>query len=112
MSMDIWKHGTYVDTWSVVHFLSGFILAGLCYLVGFGFMYALGVSVAILFLWEAFEWLIRIIEPSVNVLVDLLVGVIGFLVGASIYHFLSVPLGLHFYAIIIVAVCLSVWGVS
>jgi hypothetical protein len=108
--MDIWKHGKYIDTWSLVHFLSGFLLAGLFYAFEYGFVSALMVSVALLLAWEAFEWVVKIIEPSMNVIVDMIVGVAGFFLGAYIYYFLSQPFETFFYPVLVVTIALASWG--
>ena len=108
--MDIWKHGTYVDTWSLVHFLSGFLLAGLFYMFGYGFAVALVCSTALLLLWEVFEWVIKIIEPSMNVVVDIIVGLIGFFTAAYLYYNQSQPFEISFYPALVLALFLALWG--
>jgi uncharacterized membrane protein YeaQ/YmgE (transglycosylase-associated protein family) len=108
--MDIWKHGTYVDMWSVVHVLSGFLLAALFYKTGYRLVPALVSSALLLIAWEAFEWLAKIIEPSINVAVDIVVGLIGFSVGVMIFYILGKPFEIYFYPILILTIALSVWG--
>lgn len=108
--MDIWKHGKYVDTWSVVHLLSGFLLAGMFYRFEYSFLQAFIFSTLLLFAWEAFEWLIKIIEPSVNVMVDIIVGVFGFLIGAYLFYALQGSFSLFFYPVLVTTTALSLWG--
>jgi hypothetical protein len=108
--MDIWKHGVYVDMWSVVHVLSGFLLAGLFFRVGYEIVPAFVYSVLLLIAWEAFEWLAKIIEPSINVGVDIVVGLIGFSAGAWIFYFLERPFDIYFYPVLGITAALSLWG--
>jgi hypothetical protein len=109
--MDIWKHGKYVDLWSLVHFLSGFLLGAIFFALGYTFLTALLLSTILLLLWEAFEWLTKISEPSVNVAMDMVVGLAGFLAGAYLYYFLDVPFEmLHFSILLTATLLLSLWG--
>src|SRR3989344_1667226 len=88
--MDIWRHGKYLDMWSLVHFLSGFVLCGLFYWLESGFIW--------------------IIEPSVNVIVDIVVGLLGFFSAAWLY-FLRTEFDVPFYLTVVgVTFILSLWG--
>lgn len=107
---DIWKHGKYVDLWSLVHLLSGFLLGGLFYRFEYSLLQALIFSTLLLFAWEAFEWLTKIIEPSVNVLADILIGLAGFCSGAYLYYMFQIPFAVTFYPIVAVTAGLSAWG--
>lgn len=107
--MDIWKHGKYIDLWSVVHFLSGFVLAGLWYVFGFGFIPAIVGSIFLLLLWEIVEEVTKIIEPSINVIFDIITGFLGFLFGAYIFYIKSESL-IYLYAALVLSVSLGVWG--
>ena|SRR3989344_2277427 len=108
--MDIWKHGKYLDLWSFVHFLSGFVLGGLFYWLGFGFLWAFIYSALLLILWEVFEFFIKIIEPSVNVTVDIVIGLVGFFLAAWFY-FLKTGFDLPIYlGGVGLTLLLSLWG--
>lgn len=109
--MDIWKHGKYADLWSVVHFLSGFLLGAIFFAVGYTFLSALLTSTVLLFLWEIFEWMVKISEPSINVMMDMVFGLAGFLVGAYVYYFLDMHFEvIHFWVILTITLLLSLWG--
>ena len=108
--MDIWKHGKYIDTWSVVHFLSGFLLSVLFYKLGYEFLTAAIFSLVALVAWEGFEWAVKIIEPSINVIMDLIIGFAGFLLGAYLYYLINFPVGNYFYIILAVSIALPTWG--
>lgn len=107
--MDIWKHGTYVDTWSIVHFLSGFVLAGGFYFYEVPLVTALTISVFLLLLWEVFEWAIKIIEPSINVVVDIIIGFVGFVIGSQFFYGIGLPLT-YFYSALGLTIVLAAWG--
>lgn len=108
---DIWKHGKFVDMWSVVHLSSGFLLSGFLYWMGYSFELSLILAVAALVAWEGFEWLTRIIEPSVNVFVDIIIGMVGFLVGAYLYFGGARSFDpVDFWIVLAVTLVLSLWG--
>jgi hypothetical protein len=110
-NMDIWKHGRHLDLWSVVHILSGALLAFSCYWLNLSFWTASLISLAALILWEVIEWLLGIIEPSVNVTVDIVVGVFGFLVVAYWHYYLGNAFDVStFSACLILTSCLALWG--
>ena len=108
--MDIWKHGKYLDLWSLVHFLSGFVLCGLFYWLGSGFIWTLVYTTMLLILWEIFEFLIKIIEPSWNVAVDILVGLVGFFSAAYLYFWRG-SFDTSFYLVMVgITIAISLWG--
>jgi hypothetical protein len=108
--MDIWKHGKYLDLWSLIHFLSGFILCGLLYYLGFSFFWAFMYSALLLILWEVFEFFIKIIEPSVNVVMDIIFGLVGFFLAAWFY-FLRTEFDISLYLTVLgITIVLSLWG--
>lgn len=108
--MNIWKHGMYVDMWSFIHFLSGFLLAGIFYKFDYSFLSSLIFSLILLIAWEFFEWIIKIIEPSTNVIMDLVIGSLGFFVGWYIFYFLRENFNYYFYTALTISVVLSSWG--
>jgi hypothetical protein len=76
---DVWREGEWLDLWSVVHFLSGLS-------VGFG-LYVLHFSpfastlLAFLFFvfYEMWEMLVQIQETPANRFMDVVVGMVSFL---------------------------------
>lgn len=107
--MDIWKHGKYVDMWSLVHFLSGLILFTGFYELGIKLIPSLILSTIMLIAWEVFEWMVNIIEPSINVTMDIVIGLLGFFLGAYLYYFLKIEID-HFWTILLTTILLSFWG--
>ena len=85
---DIWREGKWIDLWSVVHFLSGISIG-----LGFRFLH-LGAfpSVAIVFVllvaYEMWERLMGMEETFVNGCVDVVIGMLSFL----LTFFILVPL--------------------
>lgn len=109
--MDIWRHGRYVDLWSLVHFLSGALLALGFFGLGFGLLWTIASSLVLLIAWEVFEWAIRIIEPTANVMVDILVGALGLAIGVWWHYFLGQPFSPHAFSVLLAATLgLSFWG--
>lgn len=109
--MDIWRHGRYVDLWSLVHFLSGVLLALGFYGLGFGFMAALMFSLILLIAWEVFEWAIRIIEPTPNVLIDIVIGALGLGAGLWWHYGFAQPFSPGAFTLLLIATLgLSLWG--
>jgi hypothetical protein len=109
--MDIWKHGKYVDLWSVVHLLSGLMLCLGLFSLGYGFWSALVISLLLLIAWEGFEWLVGIIEPSPNVGVDLVIGFAGFLIGAFWHYTLGMEFSVElFWGVAAATGVLALWG--
>lgn len=109
--MNIWKHGKYIDMWSLVHFLSGFLLGGLFYWLGTNLVLTVVFSIGILILWEFFEFATGIIEPSPNVIFDIVTGLGGLLISISLYYWLNFSFNLSFFVtVLIVTSVLAVWG--
>ena len=109
--MDIWRHGRFFDLWSLVHFLSGVLLALGFYGLGFSLGATIAFSLALLIAWEVFEWAIRIIEPTPNVLIDVLIGLGGLAAGIGWHYFLAQPFNPSLFIMLLVAALgLSLWG--
>ncbi len=109
--MDIWKHGKYIDTWSLVHFLSGALIASGLFGMTYTFWQAFIISSVAIVAWEVYEWLTEIIEPGANVAVDLAVGGAGFLVGSACHYSLGKPFDLlGFLILLALTLALSLWG--
>jgi hypothetical protein len=90
--------------------LSGFLLAGIFYSTSYTFVQALVAAFIALVAWEVFEWVLKIIEPSMNVLVDLVVGMLGFLCGAYLYYVVQIPFAISFYGAVAITLSLAAWG--
>lgn len=109
--MDIWKHGKYIDMWSTVHFLSGYSLFLIFNIIGYDLLHSMIISVSLLILWEFFEWITDIIEPSLNVMTDIIVGFLGFSLGWFLHYFLDQQFDVIYLGfIIVVTLSLSLWG--
>ena len=109
--MDIWKHGKYLDMWSLVHLLSGFLLGGLFYWLGANLVLTLVFSIGIMILWEFFEFATGIIEPSPNVIFDVVTGFGGLMISISLCYWLNFSFNLPFFAtVVIVTSVLAIWG--
>lgn len=109
--MDIWRHGRYVDLWSLVHLLSGVLLAVGFYGLGFSVVVTVLFSITLLVAWEVFEWAIRIIEPTMNVFFDILIGVIGLIMGVWWHYSVGEPFDPLVFSVLLVGTLgLTFWG--
>ena len=109
--MDTWKHGRYVDLWSLVHLLSGALLASGLFWLGLSFGWAFLSAIALLIAWELYEWLLGIIEVTPNVALDIIIGLAGFLLVAYWHYGLGMPVTLPVTgAIAALTALLSIWG--
>lgn len=109
--MDIWKHGTYVDLWSVPHLLTGVALGMGAYWIGFSFIEATVYVLLLLVAWEGYEFVIGILENAENVVLDIVIGMLGF-AGAAVWHYgMGKPFSLELFAVVTtVLVAFAVWG--
>jgi hypothetical protein len=79
MQRDIWREGKYIDLWSLVHLLSGFILAGWLSFIGAPLHASVGIATIIFAVWEIFEHVYKI-EVTSNQITDLIVNYVGFFI--------------------------------
>lgn len=108
---DIWKHGRFVDLWSLDHLLSGFLLGGASYWLELEFTWALVVSLAAMLAWELFEAVIGINEAYGNAVSDLIIGLAGFFLAALVFFQLQLPFAWRiFWICLVLAASLSLWG--
>jgi len=84
-------HGRYLDTWSILHVLSGFVLGLLILLFGFDWWIGLSVILIMLFLYEIFEAFNGIAEDVENSLSDIACGGFGTLL-AYIFSSFFLPI--------------------
>lgn len=75
---DAWREGTWLDLWSVVHFLSGMLLG-----LGFAFLAlppipAFIIALLALIMYEMWEALAKINETPQNRTMDVVVGMLSF----------------------------------
>lgn len=110
--ISVWKNKSYIDLWSVNHFLAGVLLEGVAVFVGMEFWASFIIAMLILIGWEIFEITNHIEETIGNRFTDLFLGAIGFL----LLHYLftswlsSVGFYITFIIALIVWVVLELWG--
>ena len=75
---DIWREGNYVDTWSIVHFLSGISLAFGMWYLHFPTNAAFVIAVLLLTAYEMFEVIAKIEETVTNRISDVVFGMLSF----------------------------------
>ena len=78
--MNIWKEGKSIDLWSVNHLLSGGVSAGLTIFLKFDFLIGLLLASFIMLSWELYEFFGEIKESPMNQTIDMVFGVLGFII--------------------------------
>jgi len=78
MRTDIWREGTWVDLWSVVHLLSGLLIGLFFYYIGLHAVAGVVVALVALTAYELFEVLAKIQESPTNRFMDVVVGMMGY----------------------------------
>ena len=76
--LSTWGVGTWIDRWMFVHILSGVVIGLLLRLLGMEVNTAFWLTLSLLLLWELFERVLRLYEPFVNIVLDIVVGSLGF----------------------------------
>ncbi len=80
LSSFIKKSGRLFDIWSVPHFLFGIVVAMVAIVFSLPFSETLAALLLIAFLWECFEMWLRISEYFWNMLTDVLLPVLAYLI--------------------------------
>ena len=72
-----------VDVWTIGHFLLGLFLGAT--------MRSLTFAISFLIIWEIYEWKFRkdVKEKMINRVIDVVVGLIGALIGSAIYGLIT-----------------------
>jgi len=76
---DIWREGVWLDMWSVVHVLSGISIGLGLYIVHIGSLAAVALTFVSLVAYELWEMVVRIEETPTNRIMDVVVGMSGFI---------------------------------
>ena len=74
----VWVEGKYVDLWAVNHILAGAILAGIFTLSGLNLFFGLAISTVLMIAWEVIEIWQDQIEFLGNKVLDVLLGIAGY----------------------------------
>lgn len=111
MALDIWRHGRYVDLWSLVHILSGALLAGIFFYLGLNLFWSATFALIVLLGWEFFEAVIGIGETVGNVVMDIILGMAGYLGLAYLHYYGGLLFDWRNYLILLLlTLILSAWG--
>jgi hypothetical protein len=109
---DIWREGTLLDLWSVVHFLSGLSIGLGFYFLQIGAVASFLMTLVLLIAYEMWERLMQMEETFANGCMDVVVGMFSFVLA----FFICVPLlprvllVLAFGAVLMVDVVMSIFG--
>lgn len=75
-----WGGAQYLDWWMLVHLIGGLSLGYAARFFGFDLLPAVVAGVVIIVGWEIYEELAHIPEPLSNTILDIVLGLVGFLV--------------------------------
>jgi uncharacterized protein YacL len=76
---DLWREGAWLDLWSVVHVLSGLLLGFFFYYLDIHAIFGVLLAVLVLTVYELFEMFVEIYEAPTNRFMDVVVGIVGYL---------------------------------
>ena len=111
MAKDFWKHGKYIDLWSIVHFLSGTLVASLAYWLELPFFWATVIAIVGVLGWEFVEAATRIIESKTNVIMDIIIGLAGFFFASYLYFIQNLFFSPWIFSgLVLLTGVLSLWG--
>ncbi len=107
----IWKKGKYIDLWSLNHLLSGALLARISLFIGVSFWLGFSTAFMLMLAWEIYE-VIRHIEESIeNKILDMVLGIFGFLITYYIQTMMGFTSSTVFFVIILIVwLVLNLWG--
>ena len=86
---DIWREGKWLDTWSIVHFLSGVTIGFFPQYLGLDTFSSYFLVFLLLFSYEMFEALVKIEETPQHRFMDVVVGMASFILTYHLHPFLS-----------------------
>jgi hypothetical protein len=107
----IWEEGECLDLWSLNHIFAGASLAGLFFILKIPFLISFIISLILMLSWEIYEILNLIIEKPCNKIMDIVTGVLGFVI--TYYLFLQISQVYHIILFIVISaifVFLELWG--
>ena len=108
---DIWKEGKYIDLWSLNHVLSGGVLAGLLIFIGLPFWVSFLAALSLILGWEIYEIVKGIEEPIGNKIMDVVTGILGFIVMYPLFMKMDEISRIIIFAIIsTIFLFLELWG--
>jgi len=108
---NIWKKGEYIDLWSLNHFVGGVLIARILLFFDLSFWSALSITFVVKVAWEIYELIRNIKEPIGNKILDVVMGIIGFLVMYYLYIKVSFfSKTTSFIIIFVIWLFLNLWG--
>lgn len=76
---DLWREGKWFDLWSVVHLFSGASMGFIFYFLPFNTTASIVIAFLLLVAYEMWEKIVGIEEAPTNRVMDVVVGMVGFL---------------------------------
>ncbi len=108
---NIWKKGKYIDLWSLNHFVGGVLIARILFFFDLSFWPALSITFVVKMVWEIYELIRNIKESIENKVMDVIIGIFGFLIMYYLYiQVIFFSSTLFFVVIFVVWLFLNFWG--
>lgn len=106
-----WDGALYWDWWMIVHALAGVVLGYVGKMFDISFVLSGIVVFVLLTAWEIYEEVAQIEEPLVNTIIDIAIGMVGFVIAYKLFP-TSTLLDDAVLAgfLLLVWIGLSVWG--
>ena len=82
--MDIWQRGRYLDLWTLVHALSGYVTGNALISLGLAFKTSVVIATVLFIGWEILEYIFKNAESFANRLVDVLACFAGFVLAVML----------------------------
>lgn len=106
----IWDEGKYVDVWSFNHFLCGFVFAKGITFIQLTFLKSILLIFVLVVVWEIFEMQKNVKETVFNRIIDITIGLIGFLCFFYLDNLKAIPNLIFISVFLIPLLILGVWG--
>jgi hypothetical protein len=74
-----WQSAVYIDRWTIPHTLTGFVLGMALSMLGFSKKSSFFITLVLLVSWEIFEFQVGIPELLINRILDVALGIIGYI---------------------------------
>jgi len=103
-----WQEREYVDFWNIPHLLFGAMFFCICFLFNLRFVFSLILLIILKMAWEIYEQKNFIRETPANSVLDVITGIIGFLLSYFIIN--NMNFKIYFICIVLSYIILVTWG--
>lgn len=83
---DIWERGYWLDFWTFVHFLSGWVTGAFLIFLGLTLKTSVAMAAVLFIGWEILEYIFKNTESFANRLIDVLACFLGFVLAMTLFR--------------------------